>query len=257
MSSINWHRVKAVMLHSWYHTTHSRETWIDLVWSTTIQFFVFGLLSKLLVPSVGTTADLIIVGFLIWETVRIGQYCITISVMWEVWSKSLSNMFLAPLSMIELMLGYALAGAMKTFGVILALSLISHFWLKVSLFGLGMMGFVILPALFVFSVACGIFITGLILRFGTDIQSLAWGLIYLFQPFSALYYPVEALPGSLQWVAYLSPITYFMTYIRGASPLYVLHGCIVVLVYVVISVLFLDTMSKWSRKTGEFARLGY
>jgi ABC-2 type transport system permease protein len=106
-------------------------------------------------------------------------------------------------------------------------------------------------------VACGVFITGLILRFGTDIQSLAWGLIYLFQPFSALYYPVEALPSSIQWIAYLSPITYFMTYIRGAESIYVLYGCLVTVVYVTIAILFLKTMTKWSKKTGEFARLGY
>ena len=45
---MSWHRIKALLLHSWYHTSHSKETQVDLVWYPVIQFFIFGLIAKVI-----------------------------------------------------------------------------------------------------------------------------------------------------------------------------------------------------------------
>jgi ABC-2 type transport system permease protein len=46
-----------------------------------------------------------------------------------------------------------------------------------------------------------------VLRVGQGAESVAWLAIFLLAPISAIYYPVETLPGWLQSVAWLLPTT--------------------------------------------------
>jgi ABC-2 type transport system permease protein len=259
---MKWHRIKAILLHSYYHGIHSKETWIDLIWFTLMQFFIFGFISQLLSNNSSVLASQLMLGFFFWEVVRIGQYCVTISVLWEVWSKSLSTMFVSPLTMTEMMVGEAISGLIKTLGVLGLLALASVFFFHFSIFNLGGMLIIYLTLLLLFAFSAGLFVVGLILRYGTDIQSLAWGLIFLFQPFSAIYYSVEILPPSIRWFSYLSPITFVMESARAQLKtgeikwMYLLISSVLTFIYLAASILFLKKMHKWSRWTGAFARLG-
>lgn len=239
------------------------ETWIDLLWFTIINLFLFGFLAKVLGGSDPQISQMLIVGFLLWEVVRIGQYCITVSVMWEVWSKSLHTLFVSPLNMKELMAGFMLSGFLKTLGVVVLMSVLAviGFNLPLEIIGWAFIPYFII--LLFFSFAAGVFITGLILRYSTDIQSLAWGLIYLLQPISAVFYPTSVLPESIRWVAYLSPITYVMESARGQMAGQSLNwshlgiGFALTVGYFLLSAWFTSRMFYWSRKTGAFARLGH
>jgi ABC-2 type transport system permease protein len=73
-----------------------------------------------------------------------------------------------------------------------------------------------LASLLLFGWTLGIFTTGIILRFGSSAQVLAFGFILLIQPFSAVFYPVSILPGALQYLAYLLPSTYVFEGMRAA-----------------------------------------
>ncbi len=259
---MRWHRIKAVLLHSYYHGIHSKETWIDLVWFTLMQFFIFGFIAQLFSHNSPQFASELLLGFFFWEVVRIGQYCVTISILWEVWSKSLNTMFVTPLTMAEMMMGQAISGLIKTMGVMGLLAVAGVFLFHFSLFSLGPMLIVYGALLLLFAFAAGLFVVGLILRYGTDIQSLAWGLIFLFQPFSAVYYSVDVLPPQIHWLSYFSPITFVMESARKQLSygeinwLYILFSSCLTAVYLLGSILFLRSMHQWSKFTGSFARLG-
>lgn len=122
-------------------------------------------------------------GFLLWEIVRIGQYCVTVSMLWEVWSRSFNNLFVTPLTMTEWLLGQMIGGTLKTTVVIGLLSTWSAWAFGFSLLNFGWWFWPAALILTIFAFAAGVFVTGLIIRFGTNLQSLAWGLIYIFQPF--------------------------------------------------------------------------
>jgi ABC-2 type transport system permease protein len=259
---MKWHRVRTILLHSYYHFFHSKETWIDLIWFTSIQFIIFGFIAHFFAASNPEIAQNLLLGFLFWETVRIGQYCISVGILWDVWSRSLSSLFITPLTMGEMLTGQSVSAFVKSIIVICGLSLIGMFFFQFSVLAIGPILIVDLLILLLFSVATGTFIFGLILRFGTDIQSLAWGLIYILQPISAVFYPVEALPVQIRWLAYISPITFVMEAARAQlhthQPYwsYLGIGFVLTLVYFYLSLLFLKRMFYWSRKTGSFARLG-
>jgi ABC-2 type transport system permease protein len=51
----------------------------------------------------------------------------------------------------------------------------------------------------------GVLTTSLIMRFGQEAEILAWSLVFLFQPISCVFYPLEVLPTWLQAVAWINP----------------------------------------------------
>ena len=258
----SWNRIVAILRHSWYHGRRSPETWVDLFWMTTIQFLIFGFISKVFVSSAPELGALLLIGFLLWEITRISQYCITVSILWEIWSKALNTLFVSPLTMWEWIAAQTIGAFVKTLFVIGTLGVVSSAFFHVSIFQLGGMLAVYFALLFLFGISMGMLLTALLLRFNTEIQSVAWGLIYLLQPISAVFYPVEALPQQIRWVAYLSPITYVMQTAQkqlstgeidwpklGISfVLNILCG--------ILSWMFLQSMFRYGRKTGSFARLG-
>ena len=67
-----------------------------------------------------------------------------------------------------------------------------------------------------FAWSVGLAILGVIFRLGTRIQALAWGLVFLFQPLTGVYYPINVLPEALQTVARLVPATYVFEAARNS-----------------------------------------
>ncbi len=59
--------------------------------------------------------------------------------------------------------------------------------------------------LMVFGWAIGLAVSGLVMRHGMAMESLAWGLIFALMPIAAVYYPVSVLPTWLQYVALALP----------------------------------------------------
>ena len=51
----------------------------------------------------------------------------------------------------------------------------------------------------------GVLTTSIIMRFGQQAEVLAWGMVFLFQPISCVFYPLEVLPPVLQSIAWMVP----------------------------------------------------
>jgi ABC-2 type transport system permease protein len=137
-------------------------------------------------------------------------------------------------------------------------------WLMYS-FNLFQLGFWLIPLVFnlvVMGWIIGIATTGIILRYGEQAEMLAWGLAFLIQPFSAVFYPVSVLPGPLQSVARFIPCTYVFEGMRSVitngsiSPTnfftpFLLNG-----VYLLGALAFFQWMYRQSQERGLLTKLG-
>jgi ABC-2 type transport system permease protein len=99
-------------------------------------------------------------------------------------------------------------------------------------------------------------IIGSILRFGTRIQTLAWALVAVVSPFSAIYYPLSSLPRFAQYIAYFVPSSYIFESAReviatGHYDAMKLGTCLFLnAVYVVLSLYYLKTSIDAARRRG-------
>jgi ABC-2 type transport system permease protein len=198
---------------------------------------------------------------ILWEVVRVIQYSITIGIMWDIWSNSFSTLFISPLQMKELIIGHALSGLIKALFVFVVLNICSVVFFAFTPLIIGWSIVLYFLLLAWFSILAGIFVFGLILRYGTDIQSFSWSLIFLFQPLSAVFYPVSALPVSIRWFAYSSPITYAMEAFRYQMSTNQIDwtniglSVLVNTIYTILILLHFSRMFTFARKTGAFARM--
>src|SRR5262249_56812540 len=103
---------------------------------------------------------------------RISEYSRTAGTLWNVWSHNFSNMFIAPLSMVEYVLAQMASEVIKA---LLMFSVIGVIAALAFDFNVLSMGSVTLTLAFVnlvwFGYTTGLFILGIILRVGTRIQA--------------------------------------------------------------------------------------
>ena len=256
-------RIKGILLQELYITKRSLEVIMDLFFFSFVFVIVFGFVSIFLTNNVSTAAaKFLLLGILLWEIIRITQYSMSVGALWNVWSHNLSNMFVAPISLKEYMLSHIISGAVKALVIFCGLSILAAnlFELNILDVGLGNLALYFVN-LTIFSWSIGIAILGIIFRFGTRIQALAWGLVYIFQPLTAAFFPVEILPPFLQTIAYTLPPTYVFEAARQnlTNPEinwnFFIVAFIINIFYLVVAIWFFNLMFKQSKDAGQFARL--
>src|SRR5262249_52241198 len=200
-------RIKAILLQEYYITKRSLEVVMDLFFFSLMSIIVFGYVSVFLAGSLNSTvAHYLLLGMILWEIIRITQYSMSVGSLWNIWSRNLSNMFITPLSLREYMLAHMLSGVLKSLFIFMVIAWIARAIFQFNIFRIGGVNLLLFFVnLTIFSWSTGIVILGFIFRYGTRIQALAWGLIYIFQPLTAAFFPLRILPPSLQATAYGLP----------------------------------------------------
>lgn len=240
----------------------SLETIIDMFWFSLINVVVFGFVSVYLAGrNTPEAAYYILYGMVLWEIVRLTQYSVSLGSLWNMWSRNLSNMFVAPLSMFEYILAEIISSVLKTILIFIMMGIIVIYIFHFNIFQSGIGNIILFFInLSIFAWSLGIFVLGLIFKFGTKIQALAWGLVFIFQPITAVFFPIEILPNYLQTVAYAIPATYVFEAARKSihDPALDLQSAgiafLLNILYLGLSILFFKFMFASSRKTGQFAR---
>lgn len=258
---MNGKRLQIVLLHTWYHFMHSIETWVDLFWNPVIQTWIYALIALSFAKTGDPRGLDVIVGMIFWQIIWVGQYAICVGALWEIWARSFSSLFISPLSMNEYIVGQMISGSVKSILAVAMTSIVALVLYHFSIFSIGWM----LPLYFieclVFSWATGLMVLSLIFRYSTQVQSLSWALIFLVQPFGAVFYPITVLPESVRWISFGLPVTYVFETIRAQiqrgsidwQALQYATGLNIVW-FVLGWVIFTRTYAA-SKKNGSFARL--
>ena len=228
---MKWHRINALLIRHLYLYQRSFPRIMDLVYWPVMELLLWGFLSVYIAKMGvgGFNAVTVLLGAVIfWDFLNQSQKSVSIAFLEEIWEKNLLNIFVTPLRLSEFFISTLLVGLVRLILVGIILTALSFLLYRFNLFDLG---FALIPFvlnLFLFGWALGLFANAIILRFGTSAQILAWGFLVLIQPFSAVFYPVSALPSFLQGVAYLLPSTYvfegmravFTTGVLSTAPLW-------------------------------------
>ena len=255
-------RVIGVLKQEYFITIRSVEVMVDVLFFPLVNIVVFGFLSLYL--SGGTHAlagEYVLLGMLLWQIIWIIEYSVTLGSLWNIWSRNLSNMFIAPLEFKEYILAHSVSGIVKAVMLLGLGGILSHF-----VFGFDLLSIGLLPLALVFinfsffAFSVGITVLGLLFRYGTRIQALSWSLITIFQPLSAAFFPLYVLPAPIQLVSKLFPSTYTFEAARYALVNHAVEwnyfGIAFVenIFYFILSIIFFAYMFKVSRDTGQFVR---
>jgi len=255
-------KILSIVMQEIYLSRRSLEVIIDLGFFSIISTIVFGFVAVWLAGTGNKQSALyILVGLNFWNIVSISSYSIAVGTLWNIWSRSLTSVFVAPVSMKEYMAAHVLSALLKTAVIVVITSMIIVFVFKFNIFSLGLINWMLIFFnLFLFACSVGFTTLGLILRYGTRIQALAWSVSSLFQPLTAALYPINVLPPPLQTVAYALPPTYVFeatrVYINSSIIRFDLYltSFVLNIVYLTLSLSFFWFLFNKSKETGQFAK---
>jgi ABC-2 type transport system permease protein len=262
VTAVALERIAAVLLQELYITARSVEVMVDLPFWSLMTVVVFGFVTRFLSSVMSpTVAHYLYLGTLMWEIMRVAQYSMSVGVLWNVWSHNFSNMFITPLSMVEYVVAQMISAALKAVVLFVLVALIAAYAFDFNLFGMGPVNLSLqFLNLLWFAYSIGLLILGIILRVGTRIQALAWGLVLVFQPLTAAYYPLNVMPPVLQFVARLLPPTYVFEAARASLDVPEIRWNDMAIaaaenvLYFGLALWFFNYMYRRSRQTGQFAR---
>lgn len=242
-----------------------RNSWeiaVDVFVFSVVNVILFGFIANYLAKdSNSLNAQSLLIAVIFWEIIRITQYSISVSSMWNVWSHNLSNMLIAPIHLVEYVTAHLIAAVSKSIAIFTISLIIARY-----LFGLNVLSLGFIPILFsylnmvMFATAIGLVLVGAVFQYGTRIQALTWGVIYIIQPLCAVYFPVTILPAALQSLAYIFPVTYFFEWLRALHSGYAYDSAKIVLalglnvVYTLFACYIFARQVTAAKRSGQIVR---
>lgn len=213
---MSWGRIWAVFLRYFYFFA-KMDHLADLFFWPALDIFLWGMTSVWIQQAqtqIPHVALAILSGLVFWQILWRSNYEVSVNLLQEFWNRNLVNLFATPLTLWEWIISLMIVGMFKVL-----VSLLFGAFLVWGLYALNIfsMGWAFLP--FVVSLTMsgwflGFLSAGIMIYFGQRVQMLAWMTAYVFAPFSAVFYPLSALPLWAQWIGKLLPMTYIFEGMR-------------------------------------------
>lgn len=258
-----WTRVGALVLRHLYLYRRSLTRAGEIFFWPVMELLLWGFLTEYLEGLQVPPPIVFLIGAVIfWDVLYRSQQAITLSITEEIWVRNILNLFIAPVRVREVMLATCLVGVLKALVTAVVLGILARLFYAFDLFTLGPALVPFLAILLLFGWAVGMCTMGLILRYGQAAEALIWGVPFLLQPVSAVFYPVAVLPDWLEPVAWALPSTWVFEGMREVlatgRPAWGSVGVALAmnLLYLALGAAFFGWMLAKVRERGYLARLG-
>lgn len=216
---IHWQGIYGVVLRYWFLYTRNGLRAFELFFWPLNHLLVWGFVTRYFTQAgVGGSipVSFLLGGMLLWDVQFRATQGVAISLLEDVWVRNLLNVFVAPIRTYELVIGYCVVGVIRVAVTLPILVLGAHLMFQFNL--LDFHGWLVpfFLNLLLFGWGLGMFANALVLRWGQAAEGLCWALPFVVQPISAIYYTVDTLPGWMQPLAYLMPVSHVFEGMRAA-----------------------------------------
>ncbi len=212
-------RIRAIAWRHYIALKRSPHRLFDVTLWPLVDIMLFGTLA--VYASRLANAGAIVVGYVLggavlWHVVYQSGIGLATGFMEETWTRNLINVMVTPISELEYFAGVALFTAIK---IVMGVGVAALGAALAFSFSIGSAGWAVVPiaaVLLTVGWAIGLFVIGLVLRFGTGAEALAWGLLFAMMPLSGVFTPVANLPVAFQPVAKSLPTTHAFIALRAS-----------------------------------------
>lgn len=214
---MSFKRIWGVFLRYFYYFSKF-DNLAEIFYWPTIDIFLWGMTSVWIQKTesgIPNLAIIILTALVFWQILWRSNYEITVNILQEFWTRNFVNLFSTPLKLSEWMCAVMLVGFSKIWITLGFSALLIQLLFTLNVF---QVGWAILPYIGMMSLSgwvIGFLSGGIMVYFGQRMQMLAWMAPFLFAPFSAVFYPVSALPPWGQAIAWCLPTTYVFEGMRG------------------------------------------
>lgn len=215
-------RIRGVF-YRYFYTLKDIHQLSDLFYWPLVDILLWGLTS-LWIQKQNNVPDLpliLMTALIFWQITWRGAIGISFHLLQEFWHRNLVNLFSTPLRLSEWICGTMLLSICKLIVSVVFGSLVVYMLYSLNVFSIGWAFIPFAVSLYLFGWSIGFLSSGLVIYWGHKVEMFAWMLPFLFAPFSAVFYPVDALPQWAQYIAWSLPTTYVfegMRQLLGGAP---------------------------------------
>ena len=211
-----WVRISGLLLRNLYLYRRNLARAMEILFWPVMNLMVWGFLTHYLKRmALPVVIDYLIGAMILWDLLYRSQQSITLSLTEEFWVKNVMNLFIAPIRTFELVFSMCILGIVKSMVTMAFLGVLAFVLYRFNLFDMGIALVPFFGNLLVFGWALGMVTMSLVLRFGHAAEGLIWGVPFLIQPISAVFYPVDVLPTWIRAIAFTLPSTYVFEGMRA------------------------------------------
>lgn len=258
-------RIRGIFLRQLYLYKRSFPRLMGIIYWPLLDLLLWGFITVYLSryrEGLPTFVGFFLGALILWDILFRAQQGISLSFLEDMWARNLLNIFVSPVTVGEYLVALMTVSLVKVcFTASLSMFLAWFFYsFNMLLIGLSLFPFIL--NLIILGWAIGIFTTAVILRFGQQAEVLAWGIAFLFQPVSAVFYPVSVLPEFLQTIAGYVPASYVFEGMRtvvsgGPFPVEELLWAVSLnVVYLIAAIGFFYGLFHSARKRGMLGKIG-
>ncbi|MGC1678402.1 MAG: ABC transporter permease [Candidatus Binataceae bacterium] len=205
------HRVTAVIVRHCYETRRNVDRFMDMVYWPVLDIILWGFFTIYLAKGNHLrpdTVSFLLGAVILWGIFFAFQRDMTVGFLDELWARNMINLFSSPLSVWEYITGLICVNLVKTLvGFVCASAIaVAAYKFDIVPYLVAFLPYMLILILFAFAI--GILMAGLIVRYTTRVQTLAWSFAGLLNPVSCVLYPVSSLPRALRPVAWALPTTH-------------------------------------------------
>ena len=259
------HRILALVSRNVMLYKHSPQRIIEILYWPVLDLLLWGFITLYLEnfeSALPKFVTFFLGALILWDILFRAQLGVCITFLEEIWSRNLLNLFVSPLRPIEYLTSTLLISLIKVILASITTVLLALILYDFNLFVIGLSLIPFILNLIFMGWTIGIFTIAVILRYGQQAEVLAWGLVFLVQPFSAVFYPVSVLPSFLQSVAKYIPAAHVFEGMRsvitnGGFPVSALLWALVLnILYFLLVVRFFYWMFDLVQRRGLLVRVG-
>jgi ABC-2 type transport system permease protein len=263
---ISGRRIAAMILRYWYLLRSSWPRLLELSYWPAVQMLTWGFLQLYVVQNAqgffARAGGTFIGAVLLWDIMFRGQLGFSISFLEEMWSRNLANLMISPLKPVEFVLALMTMSLIRLMIGMVPVTLLAMGFFGFNLYGLGFALAAFFLNLILTSWSVGMFVSGVVLRYGLGAENLMWTVMFMLMPLACVYYPVSVLPPWLQAVAWALPPTYVFEGMRALLIDHQFQAGFMVLSFVMNAVLFAAAATAFmlfldaARRNGSLMQTG-
>ena len=192
------YQIRAIILRHVYEVYHNANHLTYMVYWPVVNILVWGFFTLYLRHGDRLRPGVIsclLGAVILWGLFNAFQRDMAVGFLEELWSRNLVSLFGSPLSVSEYVTGLIIVSLAKALIGLSVESVIAWLFYHYNIFPMlpTLVPFILNLALF--ALTMGIVITGLIFRYTTKFQAMAWSFAGILMPLSCVFYPLSSLPS--------------------------------------------------------------
>ena len=215
---MRFNQIYALSLRHIYLISGSLPRIIDLIYWPTVQIFLWGFISKFFTLNsdyYSNTVGVILTAAILYDFLFRASISYNMMFLEEIWSRNFTNLFIAPIKLSEIIASLTLTAILRALIGMVPAAIIAIPLFGVSVFELGLPLLFLLLSLYLFGITLGLLVTSGLLRFGPSFENIAWASLFFLAPLGCIYYPLDILPLSLQFIAKGLPLVHIFEEMRN------------------------------------------